>query len=184
MKRLLVFISLTLLPLMAFAATVVPAEDPLSIAYGDEISCDNLPESWNLLAEKTFIKNKKTQRLFAKCGYGQMIMALREENKPDGEHVVKAGAYFLGFPGSDFAVMERKSHPMDVLCEIQSASNSDRINYLCYNPTVAAGSVGGEEFSFRLKNRRTYRRDCTVFFGGLKNKECGKWKRLKLKAGG
>lgn len=142
----------------------------------DEISCDNLPESWNLLAEKAFVKNKKTQRLFTKCGYGQMIMVLREENRPDGEHLVKAGAYFLG---SDFVLMERKSHPMDVLCDIQKTSNSDRIDYLCYNPTVAAGSVGGEEFSFRLQKRRSYRRDCTVFFGGLKDKECGKWKRIK-----
>lgn len=159
---LIICVALALFAFPAFAA--------------DEISCDNLPASWNLLAEKAFIKNKKTQRLFTKCGYGQMIMVLREENKPDGGHVVKAGAYFLG---SDFVLMERKSHSMDVLCDIQKTSNSDRIDYLCYNPTVAAGSVGGEEFSFRLQKRRSYRRDCTVFFGGLKDKECGKWKRLK-----
>lgn len=176
MKRFLLFISLTLLPLAAFATAIMPAEDPLSIAYGDEISCDSLPESWNVIAEKAFIKNKKTQRLFTRCGYGQMIMVLREENKPNGEHVVKAGAYFLG---SDFVLMERKSHPMDVLCEIQNTSNSDRIRYLCYNPTVAAGSIGGEEFSFILKNRRSYRRNCTVFFSAGMENECGKWKRIK-----
>ncbi|MBI2638344.1 hypothetical protein HYW83_02020 [Candidatus Peregrinibacteria bacterium] len=180
MKRVLIFVALALLSLPAFAADAMPTENPRNIAYGDEIVCDSLPAVWNRWAEKTFIRNKKTQRLFTKCAAGQMIMALREENKSNGEHVVKAGAYFIGVDEKqDFIIMERKSHSMDVLCDIQKTSNSDRIDYLCYNPTVAAGSVGGEEFSFRLKNRRTYRRDCTVFFSAGMENECGKWKRLK-----
>lgn len=180
MKKTTVRFCTLLLASILFSSTVSAAIPPIDLRFtcDEEGIFDELKTKEEL--EKALIKNAAQENLMQVCAYNGMIFALIEYNAEgvSGERTVRGAIYSRI---KEKAYRERKSHDFSVVCYIQKSSRARRINYLCYNPTVAAGETGGEEFSFRIigKKRLSYRRDCTVFFGGLKDKECGKWERVK-----
>lgn len=167
-----------LLTSILFSSTVSAAIPPIDLRF----TCDEEDIFEELMAkeeiEKALIKNAAQESITQVCAHNGIIFALIEYNAAgvSGERTVRGAIYSRI---KEKAYRERKSHDFDVVCYIQKSSNKTRVNYLCYNPTVAAGSVGGEEFSFRVKKRQSFRRDCTVYFGGPKDKKCGKWERVK-----
>lgn len=194
MKKILTLIlGFALLPPLALAseeANEKPTPEDYEAAAGvasTEFIClfpgEDLEEEkafWKVISY-AFIKNPKRQRFISTCLLGSIVYILREENPPSGERRIRAGIFLLG---ENKRYLERKGHDFSVVCDLndpsQYSSRLLRADYLCYNPTVAAGSTQGEEFSFRIgKKRKSFRRDCTVFFGGPKTKECGKWEQIK-----
>lgn len=170
-KFFALFALLTLFPLPVLAA--IPPID-LRFTCDEEGIFDELMTKEDL--EKAFVKNAAQENITQVCAHNGIIFALIEKTTDEaGGRTVRGAIYSLP---KEKAYREKKEHDFNVVCYIQKYSNKTRINYLCYNPTVAAGSVGGEEFSFRVKKRQSFRRDCTVYFGGPKDKKCGKWKSL------
>lgn len=192
MKKIISAISISLL----FFAHALPAfaKKPSAKIYeaaanlaSDYFRCESFESDTTdpqvKVLQYEFIKNPKKQKIMQICTYGSMAFVLREEEKKDGR-AARGGIYSFSNDPQQWhkKYIEKRSHRVSNLCEIQESSTQAddvRINYLCYNPTVAMAYTKGKEFSYRVPKRRTYVRDCTVYFVEGQEDECGKWKRLK-----
>lgn len=138
----------------------------------------NWPALWTTL-QTTFIQHPM-QHITQVCMYGSTAYILIEEDQANGDRLTRGALYRFG---NHKSYVEKKGHRIMTYCELEDTGRAKnlRVNYLCYSPQVAAAYSQGEEWSFRIKKtkRRTYQRDCTVFFSSEEKKKCGKWKREK-----
>lgn len=160
---------------LSFAAEI--HEPNFDCSYSTTIYEEDHPDQWKELKE-AFVENSMTQFIGYMCTSGDLVFVLRFEVRSHESHeqFARGGIYNLA---TRKASIEKKRHRMNVTCEIEKTSTGNRIRYLCYNPTVGAGQDVGREYSFRVDKQRSYRRSCTIFFGGSKENECGKWKWIK-----
>lgn len=127
---------------------------------------------------KTFIKNAASEQFAAICKRSAVIYVIIEKQNKEKGRMVRGGIYNVKKQKTH---REKISHSGSVYCEIKQTSHSKKINYLCYNPTVAAGSTKGYEYSFRVKNKKSYMRECTVYFIAGMEDECGNWTNAAAK---
>ncbi|MBI5413551.1 hypothetical protein HZA42_04355 [Candidatus Peregrinibacteria bacterium] len=126
--------------------------------------------------QKVFITNDKTQRITQVCTKGSIFFILREDDSKKYGHLVRGGAYNFSTAKKYF---ETNGHQFPTTCEISDTSTTQKIDYLCYNRTVASDHDNGKEFSFKFPSKKTYVRECEVHFPMLPEEICGKWKKLK-----
>lgn len=157
-------------------ATVLQGDAPTLFSCQDRSKYGE--KKWKEL-EKVFIKNPETQILTNVCNWGDIYYVLRED-RTETSTKLRAGIYFSK---TNKKYMERYAHPVIGYCEIEAPKNifrpaKFRLDYLCYQPQVAAAQSAGEEFSFRAKKRKTMWRPCTVFFGGDTKRQCGEFQKF------
>lgn len=187
MKKTLCIIAAVLMvasPCLVFAVqapTDAEYDEAASIA-GDSFICDSLPDVQMKILQYEFIKKPAKQKIAEICTYGSTAYVLREETS--GKKMKMIGGMFIFAPSDfmkmeKFLIVERTGHLFSNTCELQDTTQaeSSSVDYLCYNPAVAAGSAKGVEYSFDITTKKTSKRNCTVNFGGKNT--CGKWKKLK-----